>query len=43
MFQVDVFWVVKPCNVVVGYQLSEVHAAAIFRVIDADDGSSMDL
>jgi len=32
MFQVDVFWAVTPCSVVVGYQLfSEVHAASIFR------------
>jgi hypothetical protein len=27
-----VFWVVVPCNAVVVYQLSEDHAASIFRV-----------
>jgi hypothetical protein len=30
--QVQVFWVVTPCNVVVGNNVSEVHAAYIFTV-----------
>jgi hypothetical protein len=31
--QVDIFWVLTPCCVVVGYQpFREVHAASIFRV-----------
>jgi hypothetical protein len=32
MFQVEVFWVVTLCSIVVGYCISEVHAASIFRV-----------
>jgi hypothetical protein len=32
MFQVEVFWVVKPCSAVVDTNVSEVHAASIFRV-----------
>jgi len=31
-FQVEVFWVVTPCSVVVDTSVSEVHAASIFRV-----------
>jgi hypothetical protein len=31
MIHVEVFWVVAPCSVV-RYQLSDVHAASIFRV-----------
>jgi hypothetical protein len=30
--QVDVFWVVKLCSVVVGYQCSEDRAASMFKV-----------
>jgi len=33
IFQVEVFWLVTPCSVVVGYQhsvVSEIHAASIF-------------
>jgi len=43
MFQVEVFWVVTPCNVVVGYQRSEVHAAYIFQGLHLEDERSMDL
>jgi hypothetical protein len=32
MFQVEVFWTETPCSVVAGYNVSEVHAASIFRV-----------
>jgi hypothetical protein len=30
--QVEVFWVVMPCNAVIGYQHSEVHATSICGV-----------
>jgi hypothetical protein len=43
MFQVQFFWVVTPCSVVVGTNVSEVCAAAIFRVKWSNDGGSMDL
>jgi len=33
MFQVQVFWFVTPCNVVVGTSVSEFRAASIFMVI----------
>jgi len=33
MFQVEVFWFVTPCNIVVGY----------FLHLNPEDGSSMDL
>jgi len=32
MFQVEVFWIVTRCSVVVGYQLFRGHAASILRV-----------
>jgi hypothetical protein len=32
MFQVEVFWVVTLCNVVVVYQILEIHAASIFKI-----------
>jgi hypothetical protein len=32
MFQVEVFWFVTPCSVVVEYSVSGVHAASFFRV-----------
>jgi hypothetical protein len=31
MFPVEVFWVLTPCSVVLGYQRSEVHVVSIFR------------
>jgi len=31
MFQVDVYCIVTQCSVVVGYHVSEVHAASMFR------------
>jgi hypothetical protein len=30
--QVEVFWIVTPCNVVVDTNISEVHVASVFRV-----------
>jgi fatty-acid desaturase len=30
--QVEILWVVTPCNVVVGYQRFGAHAASVFRV-----------
>jgi hypothetical protein len=36
MFEVEVFWVVTLCSLVVGYQFSEVHAASLFSVMGYD-------
>jgi hypothetical protein len=36
--ELTVFWVVMPCSVVVGYHLSEDHAASTFN---PEDGDSM--
>jgi len=32
MFQVEVLWVVTPCNIVIGYQRFEEYAISIFRL-----------
>jgi hypothetical protein len=32
MHRLEVFWVLAPCSVVVGYQRLKVHAATIFRL-----------
>jgi len=43
-FQVEVYWFVTPCSVVVGYSVSEVHAT-IFKItsLRPEDGGNMDL
>jgi hypothetical protein len=43
MFQVEVSWVVTPCSVVVGTNVSEVHAASIFTLTQRHNLEDLDL
>jgi hypothetical protein len=43
MFEIEVFWVVMPCSVVVGYQRSRGPLLSLIPAIHIEDGGSMNL